>query len=92
MLRKLFLFTLSLVAFASLNAQNLQLHFDPRHSLYGDNINAPINYLTATFEMLNPMRGVQHLCSLISTLILTKEIRDWRMQRLRALSKSAIFR
>lgn len=54
MLRKLFLFTLSLVAFASLNAQNLQLHFDPRHSLYGDNINAPINYLTATFEMFKP--------------------------------------
>ena len=54
MLRKLFLFTLSLVAFASMNAQNLQLHFDPRHSLYGDNINAPINYLTATFEMFKP--------------------------------------
>ena len=54
MLRKLFLFTLSLVAFASLNAQNLQLHFDPRHSLYGDNINAPINYMTATFEMFKP--------------------------------------
>lgn len=34
-------------------AQNLQLHFDPRNSLYGDEI-APINYLTATFEMFKP--------------------------------------
>ncbi|MDO5523890.1 MAG: DUF5020 family protein [Bacteroidia bacterium] len=53
MLRKLFLFTLSVVAFASLNAQNLQLHFDPRHSFYGDDV-APKNYLTATFEMFKP--------------------------------------
>lgn len=34
-------------------AQNLQLHFDPRNALYGDEI-APINYLTATFEMFKP--------------------------------------
>lgn len=53
MLRKLFLFTLSLVAFASLNAQNLQLHFDPRHAFYGDDVAAK-NYLTATFEMFKP--------------------------------------
>lgn len=53
MLRKLFLFTLSLVAFASLNAQNLQLHLDPRHAFYGDDVAAK-NYLTATFEMFKP--------------------------------------
>ena len=53
MLRKLFLFTLSFVAFASLNAQNLQLHFDPRHAFYGDDVAAK-NYLTATFEMFKP--------------------------------------
>ena len=53
MLRKLFLFTLSLVAFASLNAQNLQLHFDPRHAFYSDDVAAK-NYLTATFEMFKP--------------------------------------
>ena len=53
MLRKLFPFTLSLVAFASLNAQNLQLHFDPRHTFYGDDAAAK-NYLTATFEMFKP--------------------------------------
>lgn len=53
MLRKLFLFVLSVAAFASLNAQNLQLHFDSRHSLYGNEA-APVNYLTATFEMFKP--------------------------------------
>jgi hypothetical protein len=37
-----------------LRAQNLQLHFDPRHSLYGDRAGAPVNYLTATFEMFKP--------------------------------------
>ncbi|HBX19793.1 MAG TPA: DUF5020 domain-containing protein, partial [Porphyromonadaceae bacterium] len=35
------------------HAQNLQLHFDPRHSLYGDKASS-INYLTATFEMFKP--------------------------------------
>lgn len=53
MSRKLFLTLLSLVAFVSLNAQNLQLHFDPRKSLYGEDI-ASKNYLTATFEMFKP--------------------------------------
>ena len=53
MLRKVLLFSLSVVAFASLNAQNLQLHFDPRNSLYGDKV-ASSNYLTATFEMFKP--------------------------------------
>jgi len=36
-----------------LNAQNLQLHFDPRHSLYGNDA-APVNFITATFEMYKP--------------------------------------
>lgn len=34
-------------------AQNLQLHFDPRHSLHGDKI-SDTNYFTATFEMFKP--------------------------------------
>lgn len=53
MLRKLLLFTLSFMAFTSLNAQNLQLHFDPRNALYGNEV-SPKNYLTATFEMFKP--------------------------------------
>jgi len=44
---------LSLVALTSLNAQNLQLHFDPRNALYGNDVAAK-NYLTATFEMFKP--------------------------------------
>ena len=48
-------FTLALFILATgMRAQNLQLHFDPRHSLYGDNVAAPVNYLTATFEMFKP--------------------------------------
>ena len=53
MLRKVLLFSLSVVAFASLNAQNLQLHFDPRRSIYGKD-DFQKNYLTATFEMFKP--------------------------------------
>lgn len=53
MLRKSLLLLLSMVALTSLQAQNLQLHFDPRHSLYGDNVSKS-NYLTATFEMFKP--------------------------------------
>lgn len=34
-------------------AQNLQLHFDPRHALHGDKISTT-NYFTATFEMFKP--------------------------------------
>ncbi|HHU97184.1 MAG: DUF5020 family protein [Bacteroidota bacterium] len=48
--------TLSLALFCFLGAvqaQNLQLHFDPRNSLYGDEV-GPKNYLTATFEMFKP--------------------------------------
>ena len=37
----------------SATAQNLQLHFDPRHSLYGNDA-APVNFMTATFEMYKP--------------------------------------
>jgi hypothetical protein len=33
-------------------AQNIQLHFDPRHALHKDVFNK--NYLTATFEMFKP--------------------------------------
>ena len=55
MSRKIFFF---LVAFcittSALNAQNLQLHFDPRNSLYGETTGSGINYLTATFEMYKP--------------------------------------
>jgi len=51
MVRKI-VFSLAILCVAgSMQAQNLQLHFDPRSSLYGDKIDAPINYLTATFEM-----------------------------------------
>ena len=34
-------------------AQNLQLHFDTRHSLYGNQLSSS-NYLTATFEFFKP--------------------------------------
>lgn len=54
MVRKI-LFSLALIcALGTVQAQNLQLHFDPRSSLYGDDVAAPINYLTATFEMYKP--------------------------------------
>ena len=54
MVRKL-VFSLAILCVAgAMQAQNLQLHFDPRNSLYGDRIDAPINYLTATFEMFKP--------------------------------------
>lgn len=54
MVRKI-VFTAALLCVLGItHAQNLQLHFDPRHSLYGDKIGAPINYFTATFEMFKP--------------------------------------
>ncbi|MDD3788593.1 MAG: DUF5020 family protein [Petrimonas sp.] len=53
MARKIFLSLALLILVGSTQAQNLQLHFDPRHSLYGNDV-APINYLTATFEMFKP--------------------------------------
>ena len=53
-MRKLCLLA-TLIATMTLSAyaQNLQLHFDPRHSLYGDKASGS-NYLTATFEMFKP--------------------------------------
>lgn len=53
MLRKIVLTLAIFCAMGAVNAQNLQLHFDSRHSLYGDKV-APQNYLTATFEMFKP--------------------------------------
>lgn len=53
MVRNIFLSLMILCAVGSVQAQNLQLHFDARNSLYGDNV-APVNYLTATFEMFKP--------------------------------------
>lgn len=50
---KKIVFTLALlVAAISLQAQNLQLHFDPRHALHSDSFEK--NYFTATFEMFKP--------------------------------------
>lgn len=54
MLRNIVLSVAILLATATIQAQNLQLHFDPRNSLYGDKVGAPVNYLTATFEMFKP--------------------------------------
>ncbi len=54
MVRNIVLSLAILCAAGTIQAQNLQLHFDPRHSLYGDKIGAPVNYLTATFEMFKP--------------------------------------
>lgn len=53
MVRNIVLSVAILCAAGTIQAQNLQLHFDPRNSLYGDKV-APINYLTATFEMFKP--------------------------------------
>jgi hypothetical protein len=53
MLRKS-LFSLAMIcSTAALQAQNLQLHFDSRSSLYGDEVSSS-NYLTGTFEMFKP--------------------------------------
>ncbi len=41
--------TISLVAYA----QNIQVHYDFRNTLYGKNV-APRNFVTATFEMFKP--------------------------------------
>ena len=43
-------FLFALLSALSLQAQNLQLHFDPRGSIHGDDVFAS-NYMTATFEM-----------------------------------------
>ncbi|MDR1584827.1 MAG: DUF5020 family protein [Prevotellaceae bacterium] len=53
MTRKI-LFSVALFLVSGISmAQNLQLHYDPRSSLYGDNV-SPENYLTATYEMFQP--------------------------------------
>ena len=55
MSRKILFFLVALCAVsASLKSQNLQLHFDPRSSLYGESSGSQIDYLTATFEMYKP--------------------------------------
>ena len=52
MLRKS-LFTLGLFVLSMLvTAQNIQLHFDPRHGLHSKDFDK--NYFTATFEMFKP--------------------------------------
>lgn len=53
MVKKVF-FSLALLFLSfSVYAQNLQLHFDPRHALHGDKLSNK-NYFTATFEMFKP--------------------------------------
>lgn len=55
MSRKIIFFLVAFgIATCALNAQNLQLHFDPRSSLYGESTGSGTNYLTATFEMYKP--------------------------------------
>ena len=49
------IFFIALLSAVSLQAQNLQLHFDPRNSIHGDDL-FPSNYMTATFEMFKPDR------------------------------------
>lgn len=44
-------FALFVLAF-SVYAQNIQLHFDPRHALHNDDFSR--NYFTTTFEMFKP--------------------------------------
>lgn len=55
MLRKISLTLFLLCALGAVRAQNLQLHFDSRHVLYGNDV-SPVNYLTATFEMFKADR------------------------------------
>ncbi len=55
MSRKILLTLLLFSSLGALRAQNLQLHFDPRHTFYGSDVpTASQNYLTATFEMFKP--------------------------------------
>jgi len=53
MFRKILFSLAILCTTAAVQAQNLQLHFDPRNSLYGDVVSSS-NYLTGTFEMFKP--------------------------------------
>ena len=52
MMKKLFLTLCLLTATLIVSAQNLQLHFDPRHALHSDTFEK--NYFTTTFEMFKP--------------------------------------
>src|SRR5690554_6966372 len=53
MSRKILLTIALFCLLVSAKGQNLQLHFDPRSSLYGDDVSG-INYLTVTFEFFKP--------------------------------------
>ncbi len=53
MFRKILFSLAILCTTAAVQSQNLQLHFDPRNSLYGDAVSTS-NYLTGTFEMFKP--------------------------------------
>jgi hypothetical protein len=50
----IFLLVVLSISSTALKAQNLQLHFDPRNSFYGNSVGSENNYLTATFEMYKP--------------------------------------
>lgn len=50
--KKIITFFISALAF-SLSAQNIQLHFDPRKGIHGED-DFSNNYFTATFEMFKP--------------------------------------
>lgn len=53
MLQRLSLILAMVLICATASSQNLQLHYDTRHSLYGNNVSQS-DYLTATFEMFKP--------------------------------------
>src|SRR5690606_32178475 len=53
MLRKIVLTFALFCVLITTQGQNLQLHFDPRSSLYGDGVSG-VNYLTATYEFFKP--------------------------------------
>lgn len=50
----IFLLAAFCISSTALRAQNLQLHYDSRNSLYGESSGSGINFLTATFEMYKP--------------------------------------
>lgn len=52
MIKKTLLLVSLLALSFTMYAQNLQLHFDPRHALHSDDFAK--NYFTATFEMFKP--------------------------------------
>lgn len=53
MIKKAFFTIILFIASLAMYSQNLQLHFDPRHALHGDQLSQK-NYFTATFEMFKP--------------------------------------